>query len=217
MVGAHGRARQSDVEPEVITETITEFRDRVVTRTETLVETVTVGETPYARFAEEEFTRTVAENSAPGTPVGAPVAVLRNSGNKVAYSLEGPDAALFTIEQDSGQILVGEGTLLDYESDTTSYTVEVVADPRSGANVKDHRHHHRDGRGGDRDGGHHSRRAARGGRGADRHADPRRRGADGPRLAVAALGQLAGTGSTSPERRAQPTRPRSRTRGGGCG
>ena len=121
---------------EVETRTITEFRDRVVTRTETVVETVTVGETPYAYFAEEEFTRTVAENSAPGSPVGAPVTVLRNSGNKVAYSLEGPDAALFTIEQDSGQILVGEGTLLDYESDTTSYTVEVVADPNSGANVK---------------------------------------------------------------------------------
>jgi len=121
---------------EVETRTITEFRDRVVTRTETVVETVTVGETPYAYFAEEEFTRTVAENSAPGSPVGAPVTVLRNSGNKVAYSLEGPDAALFTIEQDSGQILVGEGAVLDYESGTTSYTVVVVADPSSGADVR---------------------------------------------------------------------------------
>ena len=129
-------ATAADAEPEVITETETVFRDRVVTRTETVVETVTVGETPYAYFAEEEFTRTVAENSAPGSPVGAPVTVLRNSGNKVAYSLEGPDAALFTIEQDSGQILVGEGTLLDYESGATSYTVEVVADPSSGADVK---------------------------------------------------------------------------------
>ena len=72
----------------------------------------------------------------PAVPWAAPVTVVRNSGNKVAYSLEGPDAALFAIEQDSGQILVGEGTLLDFESDTTSYTVEVVADPSSGANVR---------------------------------------------------------------------------------
>ena len=119
-------------------------RTNTVTRTETVVETVvetetvvrTVPEDAYAYFADEETTRTVAENSAPGSPVGAPVTVVRNSGNEVAYSLEGPDAALFAIEQDSGQILVGEGTLLDYESDTTSYTVEVVADPSSGDSVR---------------------------------------------------------------------------------
>ena len=104
----------------------------------TKVETETVyeAENPFAYFADEETTRTVAENSAPGSPVGAPVTVIRNSGNRVAYSLEGPDAALFAIEKDTGQILVGEGALLDYESDTASYTVEVVADPRSGADVK---------------------------------------------------------------------------------
>ena len=120
------------MEPEVITRTETVFRDRVVTETET----ITVGENPFAYFADEETTRTVAENSAPGSPVGAPVTVIRNSGNKVVYSLEGPDAALFTIEEDTGQILVGEGALLDFESGTTSYTVEVVADPRSGADVR---------------------------------------------------------------------------------
>ena len=104
----------------------------------TKVETETVyeSEDDYAYFADEETTRTVAENSAPGSPVGAPVTVIRNSGNKVVYSLEGPDMALFAIEQDTGQILVGEGALLDYESGTASYTVEVVADPSSGADVK---------------------------------------------------------------------------------
>ena len=121
---------------DVVVRTNTVTRTETVVQTETVVETVTVAEDPFAYFAEEEFTRTVAENSPPGSPVGAPVAVVRNSGNEVAYSLEGPDAALFTIEQDTGQILVGEGTLLDYESDTTSYAVEVVADPSSGANVK---------------------------------------------------------------------------------
>ena len=121
---------------DVVVRTNTVTRTETVVQTETVVETVTVAEDAYAYFAEEEVTRTVAENSAPGSPVGAPVTVLRNSGNEVAYSLEGPDAALFTIEQDSGQILVGEGTLLDFESDTTSYTVEVVADPSSGADVR---------------------------------------------------------------------------------
>lgn len=122
---------------ETRTETRIEYRDQeVVTRTETVYETVYESENHYAYFADEETTRTVAENSVPGSPVGAPVSVIRNSGNKVAYSLEGPDAALFAIEQDTGQILVGEGALLDYESGTASYTVEVVADPRSGADVR---------------------------------------------------------------------------------
>ena len=106
------------------------------TVTETVTETVYESEDPYAYFAEEETTRTVPENSAPGSPVGGPVAVLRNSGNRVAYSLEGADAALFAIEEDTGQILVGQGTELDFESERTSYTVEVVGDPRTGATVR---------------------------------------------------------------------------------
>ena len=121
---------------DVVVRTNTVTRTETVVQTETVVETVTVAEDPYAYFADEETTRTVPENSAPGTPVGAPVTVLRNSGNEVAYSLEGPDAALFTIEQDTGQILVGEGALLDYESGTTGYTVEVVATPSSGDTVR---------------------------------------------------------------------------------
>ena len=120
----------SGVASAVTSSTVTE------TVTRTVTETVYESETPYARFAEEETTRTVLENSAPGSPVGAPVAVLRNSGNRVAYSLEGADAALFAIEEDTGQILVGQETALDFESERTSYTVEVVADPSSGATVR---------------------------------------------------------------------------------
>ena len=113
-----------------------EYRDRVVTRTETETVTVEVPEAAFAYFSPTEVTRSVLENSAAGSPVGAPVAVIRNSGNSVAYSLEGTDAALFSIEADTGQILVGQDTALDYESGTTSYAVEVVADPSSGANVR---------------------------------------------------------------------------------
>ena len=123
-------------EPEVVTNTETVFRDRVVTVTETVEVPVSAAEAPFARFASAETSRRVAENSAPGTPVGAPVAVERNSGNSIAYSLEGADAALFEIERDSGQILVGHGTVLDYESDRVRYVVEVVAEPRLSSTVR---------------------------------------------------------------------------------
>ena len=102
----------------------------------TVVRTVTVGEDPFAYFPSGKLSRTVAENSAPGSPVGAPVTVVRNSGNNVVYSLEGADAALFRIEPDSGQILVGQGAVLDFESDRTSYSVEVVADPSQSSAVR---------------------------------------------------------------------------------
>ena len=123
-------------DPEIITNTETVFRDRVVTRTETETVAVEVPEAAFAYFSPTEVTRSVLENSAAGSPVGAPVAVIRNSGNSVAYSLEGTDAALFTVEADTGQILVGQDTALDYESGTTSYAVEVVADPSSGDDVR---------------------------------------------------------------------------------
>ena len=111
-------------------------RTNTVTRTETRVVTETVSEAPFARFSPSEVERTIAENSPPGSAVGAPVSVIRSSGNRIAYSLEGEDAALFGIEEDTGQILVGEDTVLDFESDKTSYAVVVVADPSSGANVE---------------------------------------------------------------------------------
>ena len=107
-------------------------QERVVTETVT----VTVSEDPYAYFVDRQVSRAVAENSAPRSPVGAPVAVVRNPGNRVTYTLEGADAALFGIERDSGQILVGEGTMLDFESDRTGYSVEVVATPDLSGRVR---------------------------------------------------------------------------------
>ena len=46
----------------------------------------------YAHFAALETTRSVAENSPAGSPVGVPVVALASSGNRVTYSLEGEDA-----------------------------------------------------------------------------------------------------------------------------
>ena len=89
---------------------------------------------PYARFATLETTRSVAEHSVAGSPVGNPVAAQASPGNRITYYLEGKDARLFDIEPDSGQILVGDNALLDYEAETNTYTVVVVADPRRGSN-----------------------------------------------------------------------------------
>ena len=74
----------------------------------------------------ETAERMVAENSEAGTPVGDPVAATDADDNDLTYELSGDDAMYFAID-DSGQITVGEGTMLDYES-KMMYMVTVTAD-----------------------------------------------------------------------------------------
>ena len=121
-------------EREVRVETEIEYRDRVVVRTEEGGRSSSSDDDDddYAHFATLETTRSVAENSAAGSAVGKPVVASANRGNRVTYSLKGDDAGHFDIEPDSGQILVGEDTVLDHEGGPDSYTVVVVADPRRG-------------------------------------------------------------------------------------
>ena len=84
-------------------------------------------------FADGEMAdREVAENSAAGTQVGDPVAATDEDENELTYELSGADAMYFEID-DMGQITVGEGTMLDYESDKTTYMVTVTADDGTGA------------------------------------------------------------------------------------
>ena len=72
-------------------------------------------------------TRSVAENTAAGGNVGAPVTATSNPNNyDLTHSLSGTDAGKFTIVASSGQIRVKSGTSLDYESGTTSYSVVVT-------------------------------------------------------------------------------------------
>ena len=66
----------------------------------------------------------MAENSAAGTAVGAPVAATDADNDTLAYSMTGTDAALFSIDTATGQLSVAQGAALDYET-TTSYTVTV--------------------------------------------------------------------------------------------
>ncbi len=75
-------------------------------------------------------TRRVAENTAPGGNVGAPVAAkAANTGEVLAYTLAGPDAEHFDIGSTDGQIKVGTGTSLNYDDPDTpnmfSVTVKV--------------------------------------------------------------------------------------------
>ena len=71
--------------------------------------------------------RSVAENTGEGEAVGAPVAATDAEGGAVTYALGGADAALFTIDEGTGQIRVGAGTALDHEADRNVYTVDVTA------------------------------------------------------------------------------------------
>ena len=55
-----------------------------------------------------------------------------NANDTVSYTLGGPDASSFDIGLTSGQITVGAGTELDYET-KTSYMVTVIATDSYGA------------------------------------------------------------------------------------
>ncbi len=81
-----------------------------------------VNETPM--FEADTAERSVAENTEAGMPVGTPVAATDDDDDTLTYSLDDMGDMYFDID-DMGQITVGEGTMLDYESGTTSYTVTV--------------------------------------------------------------------------------------------
>ena len=70
-------------------------------------------------------TRSVSENTATNTNIGAPVAATDlDAGDTLTYSLGGTDAASFAIDASSGQLKTKAA--LDYETKPT-YTVEVTA------------------------------------------------------------------------------------------
>ncbi len=74
---------------------------------------------------EGDVTFTVEENTSPGTPVGDAITATDRDGDVLTYSLSGIDASSFVLDGSTGQITVGSGTLLDYESGPTRYTVVV--------------------------------------------------------------------------------------------
>ena len=66
------------------------------------------------------------ENATGGTAVGEPVTAESGNG-QITYTLSGPDAGLFTVDETSGQIRVADGTLLDYEQSADSYELAITA------------------------------------------------------------------------------------------
>ena len=90
-------------------------------------------------FAADTATRSIAENSAADTSVGAVVTATDPDGvakfNTLTYSLTGTDASDFTIDSSTGQIKTKSA--LDYEDDT-SYSVTVnVTDGKNASGTAD--------------------------------------------------------------------------------
>ena len=81
-------------------------------------------------FAAATTTREVAENTATGTDIGAPVMATDADNDTLTYTLGGADMASFTINMDTGQIMTAAA--LDFEmpadADTdNAYEVTVTA------------------------------------------------------------------------------------------
>ena len=90
-------------------------------------------------FSAATATRSIAENSAADTNIGAVVTATDPDGvakfNTLAYSLTGTDASDFTIDSSTGQIKTKSA--LDYEDDT-SYSVTVnVTDGKNASGTAD--------------------------------------------------------------------------------
>ena len=80
-------------------------------------------------FDPATATRTVEENSAAGTNVGAviPAATDADSGDTLTYSMEGTDAASFAFDASTRQITTIAGVTYNYEATKNSYSVTVKA------------------------------------------------------------------------------------------
>ena len=85
-------------------------------------------------FTDEACTtRSVAENTAAGINVGAPVAATDADGDTLTYTLGGTDAASFDIVSSNGRIQTKSGVTYDHET-KSSYAVTVtVADGEGGS------------------------------------------------------------------------------------
>ena len=86
-------------------------------------------------FGVGSVVRAVAENSTEGAAVGAPVVADdpdSDDRSKLAYTVSGADAGLFTVDTSTGQIRVGPRAVLDFEAAVGPYSVTVTATDPSG-------------------------------------------------------------------------------------
>ena len=88
-------------------------------------------QTPGTSHPSLQIEREVAENTAAGEPVGAPLSATDPDGDALTYALSGPDAPSFAVDAGSGQVRTRAA--LDYET-RSRYAVQVeVSDGRGGA------------------------------------------------------------------------------------
>ena len=100
-----------------------------LTAVSSLVEKKDTNEPP--EFEEgTSATRTIAENTPSGDPIGAPVTATDpdDLASALTYTLSGRDAPFFAIDA-GGQLTVGEGTVLDYETKREYRVTVTVTDP----------------------------------------------------------------------------------------
>ena len=76
-------------------------------------------------FEGDVTSLTVDENTPPGSLVGDAITATDPDGDILTYSLSGTEASSFVIDGSTGQITVGSGTMVDYESGPARYTVIV--------------------------------------------------------------------------------------------
>lgn len=83
-------------------------------------------------------TRTVSEDAATGTRLGAAVAASDNESDALTYSLaSGSDADNFAIDANSGHLKVARGALLDFETGPSLSVVVQVSDGRNASHDAD--------------------------------------------------------------------------------
>ena len=80
--------------------------------------------------------RQIAENSPTGTRIGGPLVARDPLERRVLYTKGGPDADLFDVASQTGQIYVRRGTVLDYESGRKTFLIEVVGNTGVGGPAK---------------------------------------------------------------------------------
>ena len=82
-------------------------------------------------------TRTVNENSAVAAAVGDPVEAEDLDNDVLVYVLSGDDADLFNVIAATGQIIVGEGTSLNFEARRNYQATLTVSDPSGASDTID--------------------------------------------------------------------------------
>ena len=80
--------------------------------------------------SEPPVTRSVAENTPPGQPIGDPIVATDGDGDTLTYRLSGADADSFAIDASTGQIKT-QGTY-DFEQKSSYSVIVIVSDGEGG-------------------------------------------------------------------------------------